>query len=655
MSVWLVFLAQLTVNTIHIIISASAESECNATNSLQDIKQINWETIGHDASSLPNMNISLSVSEQELTLSINAQLEYLGYSIADNSDGYGTTYTLDFKSSNAHSMSIANPGICSNRLSDSFDNTAFPLWWQYSECPSLSNQIGQTDSFLAYPLPSKFWSLSMGDGNMIVYDGNFKLNELLSCDPDGVAIQTVTSDEWLNISGTFYINLVSPLAKAFDVGYYYIYQLYSAPFVIAVRRTVNVLSSTGISLFTMTVVAVYKQEAQSSYKLIVLTESADYLFLYGNQLLSWPNTNELQFEVGKGDEQCVAIKNSICSQIFELIDEDMECANNLLSGEYMVRFNVKCNPNIDTTTTTCQHWLATHDNYIDLDTQLNWNDNVCSPETYVVRFGGEMSFYVDDTFTGSALQAENGLYTVGTDRVYVRVSLSNHPNTEDAIYDLISMQLSNLWLCTVDETQQLSLDANNGGGGCFGSALVDSDGPYHIFANDEIAQGYDDIDMRLIEDDDINDVRFSFVVPREIVRSKLYVHCQISIDVVATINGQNTTQKRLLLVSDMEFNQIRHYMESIKLQNKYVERKLNEAHWWLILVGSLLMMALIGIIVALYVIVKHYNLKDSINYSIIKSNESGDNTSTCNENDDEKDQLIWRQIIEDQLEKANSC
>ena len=68
--------------------------------------------------------------------------------MADGSAGYGITYVLDFKSFDAHSSSISNPGQCSNRMAASFENAPFNEYWTYSECPSNAGQIGQKGQVL---------------------------------------------------------------------------------------------------------------------------------------------------------------------------------------------------------------------------------------------------------------------------------------------------------------------------------------------------------------------------------------------------------------------------------------------------------------------------------------------------------------------------
>eukprot|EP01084_Bolivina_argentea_P143565 252052_1 len=592
-------------------------------------------------------------------------VEYLGNSRADGFDGFGTTYVLDFTSFNSHSNSIANPGVCSNRLKDSFNGSTFNDWWTYSKCPSLPDQIGQMYEYFSYPQPSQYWEISMDSNNMIRYDGNFKLNELISCD----SINIASNEKWLNVTGSFYINLVSPLSKSFDVGYYRIYQLYSAPFILAVHKTINVLSSTGISIFTITFVAVYKQQ-NGTYKLIMLTESADYLYLEPMEILSSPITYlDLISNDKTANGECVAVKNNICSQMFEITNnKNIKCAKNLFSGEYIIKFNVTCNPNIidnNNAQQICHDWLGIHDNTIQLSTKLNWNDNICDTKTYLITFQGAMQFYTENTFDANSIQTTDGLYEIGIDSVYVKINLLNYADDSE-IYNIIDITLANCWLCTTDPNNELTLDVNNGNGGCFSSALIDTDGPYHIIDDGEIATGYDDIDAEIYDDVDTNDVRFSFIVPSNIVRTKLYVHAQLNVDLIEI---DNPIRRRIMIDIDQELNemnQIKHYMNAIMLQKEinYLKHKLEEqnrnvykwSYLWLSIVICVLIIAFIAIIFAIYVVIKNYKFKGKTfaRYSIIKYLTDQYDDEQDNE-EDENNVFInkWREIMEEQ-EKANS-
>ena len=55
-------------------------------------------------------------------------------------------------------------------------------------------------------------------------------------------------------------------------GYYRVYQLISQPFLIAVHKEINVISSIGIDLFTMAIISVYKEENSNNLEMVRLPE-----------------------------------------------------------------------------------------------------------------------------------------------------------------------------------------------------------------------------------------------------------------------------------------------------------------------------------------------------------------------------------------------
>eukprot|EP01084_Bolivina_argentea_P007175 13502_1 len=99
-----------------------------------NVKQINWNEIAENYTNAPDITISLNIDQSELLFDILVEVDYVGSSIADifNTDGYGTTYVLDFEPFISTSSSINNPGLCSNRQKTSFNNITFTKWWEYS-------------------------------------------------------------------------------------------------------------------------------------------------------------------------------------------------------------------------------------------------------------------------------------------------------------------------------------------------------------------------------------------------------------------------------------------------------------------------------------------------------------------------------------------
>eukprot|EP01084_Bolivina_argentea_P055791 102218_1 len=254
------------------------------TNGGDEIPVMSWDDdtsgIEYDSST---EQLGITINLADLSINIRVELEYLGNTTADDEDeaNFGTTYVLDFEDYNAHKTEIYEPGTCQNRNYESFydDGTllGFEDWWQYSTSPY--TDIGTAD-YLAYPPPEPqvgSWSVSMKDDDVcgtIVYEGKFTWSDLRDCTSfDGSTEYTKVVDDGtdLKLYGTFYINVVSPYwyATATYGGYYRVYQLLSQPFVISVSKTIHVLGSTGINLMTISVIAVYKEDYEDTFRLIL--------------------------------------------------------------------------------------------------------------------------------------------------------------------------------------------------------------------------------------------------------------------------------------------------------------------------------------------------------------------------------------------------
>eukprot|EP01084_Bolivina_argentea_P107624 192420_1 len=597
------------------------------------IKHINWMDMSRNRSLKPNILHTITVNQFELSLNIKLELDYIGYSYGDRLEtyGYGTTYILDFESLDAHSIdsAIDRPGVCSNRLAESFWNKQFTEWWDYSLYPYLDNQIGQIDKYLAYPKPSKYWNIYMKNSECtpIVYEGTFNLNDLRECSDYNNSVKYlkfVNTDKWMNISGAFYVNMISPMTKDVDIGYYYVYQLLSFPFVMSIKKNINILSSSGISLFTLTFVAVYKEDNESKYTLILLTEAADYLFLTVNKLLDSPSPNVLQI-VERENDNCLELRNNICSQLFEVYAFPIECPNNIFNGQYGIRFDIQCNPHIPEllrldeiakNLKLCNNWLDAEiedieDNTVDLFVDLQFEDTICDKSVYLIEFNANTFFYIDEKFTNLQTDVRNG-YEMGSDTVFVSIVLSFN-----GAYDILEAHLINVWLCTVDQKYDndthFLIHQNGENGGCFATDIIDDNQPYFIIQNGEIGVGYNDLNPIIYERDNnlfsnSNEVRYSFDVPTDIIRNTLYIHSQITIklisDEVNTINW--AINRRILIETGNVQDQVRHFMNSIYVIPTHDNDNNNQIslfiEWINVKTISLLIIisALIAVIIVLY-------------------------------------------------------
>eukprot|EP00484_Ammonia_sp_Unknown_P026491 CAMPEP_0197029876 /NCGR_PEP_ID=MMETSP1384-20130603/9233_1 /TAXON_ID=29189 /ORGANISM="Ammonia sp." /LENGTH=533 /DNA_ID=CAMNT_0042459119 /DNA_START=105 /DNA_END=1703 /DNA_ORIENTATION=+ len=250
------------------------------------VATFNWDELMESGTDKPEVvEFSMSVNESDLSLNILAKLTYEGKSSADVYDAvYGTTYVLDFEDFDAHSDAIYEPGTCQNRNADSFTDKTFDEWWAFSANP---DDVGSAN-YLAYPPASPAsgsWQVYMDEDNectQVVYEGKFTWNELVACSAYGDTtsyVSTTDTDDSITLEGTFYINVVSPYAYNMDLGYYRVYQLLSQPFIITINKNVYVLNYAEINLLTMSIIAVYKEDAESVFKLVVLTEAQEYLQL----------------------------------------------------------------------------------------------------------------------------------------------------------------------------------------------------------------------------------------------------------------------------------------------------------------------------------------------------------------------------------------
>ena len=194
----------------------------------------------------------------------------------------------------------------------------------------------------------------------LIYLGHFTYKELFDecTNFDGTQKYSLLThdDKWINLTLTFYINIVSPLINDDNSGFYRIYQLLSAPFVIAVQKTIHVLQPVGIRLFTMSIIAVYKEKQQNDFRLVVVTETAEYLKLDNPDLITYPwdleNNHQINFYINDDydddsstttENPCLNNKAYMCSQIWEIYADDVPCPPSDFSGLYGMQFDAICN------------------------------------------------------------------------------------------------------------------------------------------------------------------------------------------------------------------------------------------------------------------------------------------------------------------------
>ena len=188
----------------------------------------------------------------------------------------------------------------------------------------------------------------------IHYSGLFSWEDLVndceSSDKSRDLIHLQTDNKWINLTGNFYGAIVSPISEAYDTGFYRVYQLISQPFAISVSKSSSIISSTGINLFTMSLVAVYKQDNEDNpdeddFKFIILTESADYLYLSIPRLIITPDVSSANFSILNtpySGQDCITSTQAICTQLWEIYAMDVVCPPNTFSGTYAIQWNATC-------------------------------------------------------------------------------------------------------------------------------------------------------------------------------------------------------------------------------------------------------------------------------------------------------------------------
>ena len=125
---------------------------------------------------------------------------------------------------------------------------------------------------------------------------------------------------------------------------------------IQVSKSVYVIGSTGINVMTMSVIAVYKENQDSDYTLVLLTETAEYMQLTNATLVSYVGTGDMNAhfasltvlsdaETGTANEDCLNNKGFICSQLWKVFATQTSCdsaGGTVFSGTYRLKFDPQC-------------------------------------------------------------------------------------------------------------------------------------------------------------------------------------------------------------------------------------------------------------------------------------------------------------------------
>ena len=298
---------------------------------------------------------------------------------------------------------IDEPGTCSNRLSEVYFDKTWKKYWEYD---IIKNDIGHFNEYLAYPQPTDYWKLSTKNNKMcgpICYHGHFEWMDLLNCrnynDEKCKGINVKITQKWINLTGTFYIDIISSNDDD-NNGKYFVYNLDSIDFVIPISKSIVGHKSSlnqHLNLFTITIAAVYKYKERSDigYKLILLTESSDYIILENPLLLSYPMESISNIEYisqAINGENCINNDAYLCSQLWEIYIDNISCPPIDLSGFYSLQFNAKCNPLIDKQEANqnaidiCNEYEYDDIKKVSLSSHLSWIDSICEPKYGLYNF-----------------------------------------------------------------------------------------------------------------------------------------------------------------------------------------------------------------------------------------------------------------------------
>ena len=353
---------------------------------------------------------------------------------------------------------INEPGSCSNRKPELFDGIDdFNDWWTYSETPYEPNQIGQSNQFLAYPEPSEFWNISIDADTCtpINYHGTFSWNDLMSCeDANGRKLINVDDDGTLiTVAGTVYVNLVSPhVMDSADSGFYRVYPLVQQDWQLSIVKQINVLSSTGIDLFVITVVSV--TITPEAVVIVLFTLSSDFMTLQEGQMLDGGGV--ITRLTGEGE--CIGSSGFACGQLWQILLlpsssrrrlAETNCTTTYTQESYEIVFTFEC----EVGTVVCDAFIESNGgtNVLVFDVSVTFVDAACDPKLYTSILTGTSTFYDDSEY--SVVHDDFVPYVIGVDRIYIETEVI-FPGDDYSVFDT---DLLNVFVCTVPPANEADI------------------------------------------------------------------------------------------------------------------------------------------------------------------------------------------------------
>eukprot|EP01083_Nonionella_stella_P311385 1110183_1 len=501
------------------------------------IEHVDWNDMNRTS---PAYVLATNVAAADLAVNVELITDYIGYAYDEKDQMVGSAYVFDFAQFDSFEDRLEEPGSCSNRLASSYEGKTWTQYWQYSDAPAAKNQLGTTQ-YLAYgPLPSH-WTLSALDNcTTIRYSGEFSWSDLRKCasfDGDKL-MQIQTDDAWINMTGRFYVSVISPYSMFQDIGIYYVEDLVTSyPFQISIRKSIHILNHIGIEVFLVTIFQSRRTFNKThsndggGYVVILSSQTAEFMQLTEPNLLSNPPEYNTWSIAPLNNADCYINSDDVCIQFWRLYIEQLDCPI-AFDGEFAIEWTAVCTDDGDTNNRCTSH-LNTYGNQTALSIGMAYYDPFdCDAIDKVQRgYDGIIRFYTDSSFTQQTTD-DPPIYRSGVDSIYVEIE----------VIDLdawLNANLLNVWICAPsndDDILQITVgDEINSG--CFDSALIDANTFNAIIVNEQTL-----LFSPLIYDTALhNVVRFSFSAPDWVGVTFVYIHSEIALS-----DAYADTRRRLL-------------------------------------------------------------------------------------------------------------
>merc|ERR1719356_1945967 len=291
----------------------------------------------------------------------------------------------------------------------------------------------------------------------------------------------------------------------------------------------------------------------------ILIQSADYVQVNDPNLISAPNGLTVSdFETVTAG--CLVASSFTCGQIFTATipavcqEDDPEID---FGGTYQFAFSPECRDTDDGASEACETFMGTLDDtdgkvVLDVDASFVVD---CSVDLFAVEFGAEMAFYSDAAFT-EEVDDESEPFVIGQDTIYGKVTV-DIPDEIDIPFSGVEVEA--VYVCTAEDSADLSLDPDTGLGGCL-SSFIDADGPYKVIGTGSVSDYQGNATHSVAAD---NEAAFSFLT-FDTPRDTINVHAQLL--VTMDTNGQ-TRRRRVLLQSGGEGNAFKSYIGTAAVED----------------------------------------------------------------------------------------